>query len=346
RGEAERLGIRIEPPSINRSSVTFEVGENTIFYALAALKGVGAQAVDSIVEARGAGGNFTDLADFASRINPRAVNKRVLESLAAAGAFDAFEQNRARVFAAMDAVLARSQRAHETQSVGQSELFGGGPVREQIPLPQIEPWLPAERLRREYEAVGFFLTGHPLDDYAATLKKMKVQSLMEFCVSVKGGATAGRVAATVVSRAERRTKTGNKMGIIGLSDPTGHYEAVIFSEGLAEYRDTLEPGANLLLFLSGEVQGDEVRARIQSAQKLDEASSKLPTNLRIHLKDEGPLESLRKRLEPRGEGEVTLVLQLRGGGEAEVKLPGRFKVSPQIAGAIKAVPGIIQVEAI
>ncbi|MDI3471602.1 MAG: DNA polymerase III alpha subunit [Pseudolabrys sp.] len=344
RGEAQRLDIKVAPPSINRSAVEFEVDGKTIVYALAALKGVGRQAVEAIIAAR-AERPFADLADFASRVNPRAVNKRVLESLAAAGAFDDFEPSRARVFAVVDQVLGRAQRAHDTAAVGQSELFGGGPAREPITLPNVEPWLPAERLRREYEAIGFFLSGHPLDDYANALKRMKVQSWAEFCNSVKGGATAGRVAATVVSRAERRTKTGNKMGIIGLSDPSGHYEAVIFSEGLAEYRDMLEPGANLILFLSGEVQGDEVRARIQSAQPLDEATVKIQSNLRIYLKDDGPLASVQKRLEARGEGEVTLILQLGDGSEAEVRLPGRFKVTPQIAGAIKAVPGVIQVEA-
>jgi DNA polymerase-3 subunit alpha len=344
RGEAQRLDIKVAPPSINRSAVEFEVDGKTIVYALAALKGVGRQAVEAIIVAR-AERPFADLADFASRVNPRAVNKRVLESLAAAGAFDDFEPSRARVFAVVDQVLGRAQRAHDTAAVGQSELFGGGPTREPITLPNVEPWLPAERLRREYEAIGFFLSGHPLDDYANALKRMKVQSWTEFCNSVKGGATAGRVAATVVSRAERRTKTGNKMGIIGLSDPSGHYEAVIFSEGLAEYRDMLEPGANLILFLSGEVQGDEVRARIQSAQPLDEATVKIQSNLRIYLKDGGPLASVQKRLEARGDGEVTLILQLDDGSEAEIRLPGRFKVTPQIAGAIKAVPGVIQVEA-
>jgi DNA polymerase-3 subunit alpha len=246
----------------------------------------------------------------------------------------------------VDQMLGRAQRAHDTAAVGQSELFGGGgSAREPITLPAMEPWLPAERLRREYEAIGFFLSGHPLDDYAGALKRMKVQSWVEFCNSVKGGATAGRVAATVVSRAERRTKTGNKMGIIGLSDPTGHYEAVVFSEGLAEYRDTLEPGANVMLFLSGEVQGDEVRARIQSAQALDEAAVHMTSSLRIYLKDVAALASLQKRLETRGEGEVTIVLSLHDGGEAEIRLPGRFKVTPQIAGAIKAVPGVVQVDA-
>src|SRR5471032_1257364 len=159
RAEAERLGIKVDPHSINRSHVAFEVDSNTIIYALAALKGVGAQAVKEIVSAR-ANRKFADLADFAERINPRAVNKRVLESLAQAGAFDEFEGNRARVFPAMDAVLARAQRSHDSAAIGQNELFGGGGTREPIALPNAEPWLPAERLRREYEAVGFFLSGH------------------------------------------------------------------------------------------------------------------------------------------------------------------------------------------
>jgi DNA polymerase-3 subunit alpha len=212
--------------------------------------------------------------------------------------------------------------------------------------------LPAERLRREYEAVGFFLSGHPLDDYAAVLKKLRVQPWAEFSRAVKAGATAGRVAATVVARTERRTRTGSKMGIIGLSDPSGHFEAVIFSEGLAEHRDLLEPGAAVLLFLSAEVQGDDVRARIQSAEPLDAAAANLHKGLRVFLRDDKPIEAVAKRLEParpgpaNGDGEVSVVLMLKQGTEVEVKLPGRFKVSPQIAGAIKAVPGVVSVEAL
>ena len=352
RAEAERLGIKVDPPAINRSHIAFEVDGNTIIYALAALKGVGRQAVEAIIAARGIG-KFTDLADFAARINPRAINKRVLESLVSAGAFDEFETNRARVFGAVDSVLGRAQRAHETAAVGQSELFDGGGERVKIALPNVEPWLPAERLRREYEAVGFFLSGHPLDDYATALKKLRVQSWVEFARAVKLGATAGRVAGTVVSRQERRTRTGSKMGIIGLSDPTGAYEAVIFSEGLAEYRDLLEPGTAVLLFLSAEMQGDEVRARIQSAEPLDAAAANLHKGLRVFLRDGAPLEGVAKRLEPapgsarqNGDGEVSMVLLLGHGTEVEVKLPGRFKVSPQIAGAIKAVSGVVQVEAV
>ena len=339
-----------EPPSVNRSDVMFEVGGNTIFYALAALKGVGRQAVEAIIHARGER-PFVDLSDFSGRINPHAVNKRVLESLAAAGAFDALDANRARVFAAVDAMLASAQRAHDDLSVGQSELFGGGAARPPLAIAQIEPWLPAERLQKEFGAIGFFLSGHPLDDYAAVLKRMRVQSWAEFARAVRAGGSAGRVAGTVVARTERRTRTGSKMGIIELSDPSGHYEAVVFSEGLAQFRDLLEPGAAVLLMLSAELQGDDVRARIQMVEPLDQAAAKLAKGLRVFLRDEAPIESVAKRLEGPARaagdnGEVALVLMLGEGTEVEVKLPGRFKVSPQIAGAIKAVPGVVAVEAL
>jgi DNA polymerase III subunit alpha len=244
-------------------------------------------------------------------------------------------------------------------------MFGGAADAPTIMLPQIEPWLPAERLRREYDAIGFFLSGHPLDDYATVLKRLRVQSWAEFSRAVKTGATAGKVAATVVSRMERRTKTGNKMGIIGLSDPTGHFEAVLFSEGLAQYRDVLEPGAAVLLQLGAELQGEDVRARVLHAEPLDDAAAKTQKGLRIFVRDTKPLDSIAKRLQigettaqtgnARGaqtrpaaivgaDGDVSLVMMLDLETEVELKLPGRFKVSPQIAGAIKAVSGVVDVQ--
>jgi DNA polymerase-3 subunit alpha len=212
-------------------------------------------------------------------------------------------------------------------------------------------------MQKEYDAIGFFLTGHPLDDYAALLKGLRVQSWSELARAVKAGATAGRVAATVVSRMERRTKSGSKMGIIGLSDPSGHYEAIIFQEGLEQYRDLLEPGTAVLLFLSAEAQGDDVRARIQSVEPLDKAAAKLQKGLRVFVRDDKPLDAVSKRLEATqagparsaqamAEGEVSIVALLGAGAEVEVKLPGRYKVSPQIAGAIKAVPGVVEVQAV
>jgi len=353
RAEAQRLGIKVEPPSINRSEGTFTVGENTIFYSLAALKGVGSQAVEMIVEARKNGGPFASLADFAARVPPRAINKRVLESLAAAGAFDEFNSNRAAVFAGADAIMAACQRANDAVTIGQSDMFGSQSGAPSLTLPNVEPWLPAERLQREYGSVGFFLSGHPLDDYKVVLQRLSVQSWAEFSSAVKNGRTAGKVAATVVSRMERRTKTGNKMGIIGLSDPTGHFEAVLFSEALGQFRDMLEPGLVVLLQLGAELQGEDVRARINNVELLDQAAAKTPMALKIFLRDDKPVESIRRRLDDHAQGaaarsgsagEVTLVMMLDLDKEVDIKLPGRFKVSPQIAGALKATPGVVDVQ--
>ncbi|MDQ0512353.1 DNA polymerase III subunit alpha [Ancylobacter amanitiformis] len=351
RQEAQRLGIEVVPPSVNQSGRDFAVRDGRILYALAAIKGVGGHAVDAIVEARG-DRPFASLSDFAARINAKALNKRTMESLVNAGAFDVLEKNRARAAAAIDNILGHAAKRGADEAVGQNDMFGGPAQANDLPLPDAAPWLPADKLQKEYDAIGFFLTGHPLDDYGKALEKLRVQRWSEFTRSVRAGSIAGRLAATVVSRQERRTKTGNKMGIVGLSDPSGQFEAVLFSETLAQYRELLEPGTALLLQVSAELQGEDVRARIQTAEPLDAATARMQKSMRIFLRSPEPLESVAARLGSlagggRGDGEVAFVLLLgeSGATEVEVKLPGRFSLSPQIAGAIKAVPGVVAVEA-
>jgi DNA polymerase-3 subunit alpha len=225
------------------------------------------------------------------------------------------------------------------------DMFGGVASADvQLRIPPYEPWPAAEKLQREYDAVGFFLSGHPLDEYGDLLKKLRVQTWVEFCRSVKAGNSVGRVAATVLDRQERRTKTGNKMGILTLSDQTGHFEAIIFSEGLQRLREVLEPGSAVVLMLQAGMEGEEVRARIGMAEPLQEAVAKHQKGMRIFLRDERPIPSVFERLKVRGEGEVSLVLILDDGDrEVEVKLPGKYMASPQIAGALRAVPGVVDV---
>ncbi|MFH3480937.1 DNA polymerase III subunit alpha [Xanthobacter variabilis] len=350
RQEAQRLGIKVVPPSVNRSFREFAVENGEIIYAMAAIKGVGGAAVDALVEAR-AGKPFKSLADFATRLPVKMVNKRTLESLMAAGCFDELEKNRARAIAALDAIVAEAQRVEANAQSGQNDMFGSGPVAAKLPIPDAAPWLPAERLQREYDAVGFFLTGHPLDDYDEALKKLRVQSFSEFSRSVRAGASAGRLAATVVSRQERKTKSGTRMGIIGLSDPSGTYEAVLFSEALAHYRDLLEPGTPLLMMVGAELNGEDVRVRINSCERLDEVAARAHKALRIFVRSPDPLDGIAKRLEAglgaaKRDGEVSLVLLMDDGkAEVEVRLDGKYAVSPQIAGALKAIPGVVAVEA-
>ena len=346
RQDAQRLRITVEPPSVNVSGEVFEVREGKIFYALAAIKGVGREAVRALIEARG-DRPFKDLACLARRLNPRSINKRTLESLVQAGALDCIEPDRARAFAAVEPMMKLAQGAAEAESTGHTDMFGGVAAETvSLRIPPHEIWPVADTLKREYAAIGFFVSGHPLDEYDDLLDKLRVQSWADFCRSVRAGTSSvGRVAASVLDRAERRTKTGNKLGIVTLSDRTGHFEAIIFSEGLGQYRDILEPGRPLVLQLQASLEGEEVRARIQTAERLDDAVARHHKGMRIHLDDARGVGAVHSRLSMRGESEVSLILRLDGGGrEVEIRLPGRYQTTPQVAGLLRTVSGVVQVE--
>ncbi|PWB83876.1 MAG: DNA polymerase III subunit alpha [Methylocystaceae bacterium] len=348
RDEARRLGIAVEPPSILRSGVDFDVapggsGQLAIRYALSAVKGVGEGQAESLVRSRG-GVPFASLSDFARRLNPREVNKKVLENLACCGAFDELEADRARVVGATETILASANRHAEDRQFGQNALFGGGEAEELV-LPKAQPWSASERLQREFDAAGFFLSGHPLDAYAGILGRLRVSRWAEFTIAVKRGATAGRLAAVVLDRMERRTKSGSKMGIVQLSDDSGQYEAILFQEGLNQYRDILEKGASVLVTLNASLEGEDVRARIVAVEPLAGAAARAQKGLRIFLCDEAPLDGIRSRLVARGEGEISLVVMLeKAASEVEIKLPGGYLVSADVAGALKTIPGVIAVE--
>ncbi|HEY8124222.1 MAG TPA: DNA polymerase III subunit alpha [Methylocystis sp.] len=348
RDEARRIGIAVEPPSINESGVDFDVtpvaGERlAIRYALSAIKGVGEAQAESLVRSRGAR-RFASLADVGKRLNPREVNKKTLESLAACGGFDEIEPNRARAFAAIEPMLAAANRHAEDRKAGQNALFGEAEPAD-LAVPKTPPWPTAEMLRREYEAAGFFLSGHPLDAYAGLLPKLRVSRWSEFAASVKRGAMAGRLAAVVLDRTERRTKSGSKMGIVQLSDVSGQYEAILFQEGLTQYRDLLEKGAAVVVTLSAAIEGEDVRARIVTVEPLAAAAARAQKGLRIVVGDEEPLEGIKTRLTGRGDGEVSILVKRDAGREEiEIRLPGSYPVTAEVAGALRAIPGVLDVE--
>ena len=346
RADAMRLGIEVVPPSIMTSHRPFEVGENRIFYSLAAIKGVGEAAVDHIVEKRKEK-PYASLEDFCSRIDPRIVGKRVFESLIAAGAFDCFGHDRSSLFAGLERMMGMAARAQENAASGQADIFGAalGAQPEKLVLPPAEPLLPAERLHREFAAVGFYLSAHPLDEYRAALEKMRVQTWMEFQAAVKRGSAAGRLAGTVTSKQERKTRMGNKMGVIQFSDTSGQFEAVLFAETLAQYRDLLEPGRSVVITVSAEDRPEGVNLRIQTAQDLETEAGRMQKSLRVYLRDPGPVNAVAGQLGTRGEGQVSfIVIKGEGAGEIEIELPERYRISPQVAAAMKAVPGVVEVE--
>ena len=345
RADARRLGVKVAPPSVNKSGADFDVLYDaegaTILYALGAIKGVGDAQARAVAHARGEG--YRSFSDFASRLDAKAVNKKALECLANAGAFDEIEPERAIAFACVEPMLAMSQRRAAERNDGQSGLFGDAT---ETPLRvKATPFSAAERLQREFDAIGYFLSGHPLEAYDATVKRMGAIRWAEFCARVRAGEQSRRLAASVLDRMERRTKMGKKMGIFQFSDPSGQYEAVMFEEGLAVYRDILEKGADVLLTLNGRIDGEDVRASIVHVEKLGEAAARAHKGLKVFLRDEAPLPSIASQLKARGDGEISVVVLLGPDeGEIEVKLPGRYAVTGALAGALKSVAGVVQVE--
>ena len=346
RQDAIRLGIEVVAPSVMTSHRDFEVGENRIFYSLAAIKGVGEAAVEHIVTKRNEK-PFETIEDFCTRIDPRIVGKRVFESLIQAGALDCFGHDRAAMFAGVDRLMGLAARANEDAASGQGDIFGAGsglqPAR--LQLPAADPWLPSDMLHREMQSVGFYLSAHPLDEYRVALQRMRVQNWSEFAAAVKQGAAAGRLAGTITSKQERRTRTGNKMCIVQLSDSTGQFEAVLFSEGLAQYRDLIEPGQSVVITVAAEDRPEGINLRVQTMQSLDDEASRMQKALRVYLRDAKPLNNIASQLGMRGDGEVSFILiKPDGQGEVEIGLPDRYRLSPQIASAMRAVPGVVEVE--
>ncbi|QRM55028.1 DNA polymerase III subunit alpha [Sinorhizobium sp. BG8] len=346
RQDAARLGIKVVPPSVQTSFAHFETGENRIYYALAAIKGVGEAAVQHIVDVRG-DRPFESLEDFCLRIDPKFVNRRVFESLISAGAFDCFGHDRAALIGGMDRLLGYAQRAQENKTSGQSDMFGAGAATgpEVISFPSYTPWLASEKLHREFQVLGFYLSAHPLDTYNVMLAKMRVQGFSDFAAAVKKGATAGRLAGTVTSKQERKTRTGNKMGIVAFSDASGQFEAVLFSEMLNQYRDLLEPGKSLVMTVQAEERPEGIGMRIQTLRSLEEEALQQQKALRVYVRDSGPLRSIASHLNAKGDGLVSfIVIKDNGQREIEVELNERYRISPEIAAALRTAPGVIDVE--
>lgn len=347
RQDAGRLGIKVLPPSVQTSFRMFETGDMRIYYSLAAIKGVGENAVEHIVEVRG-DKPFESLEDFCLRIDPKQVNRRVFESLISAGAFDCFGHDRAALVTGMDRIIGYAQRAAENKTSGQFDIFGsggGGQQTEKINLPTFDPWTPSDKLMREYQVLGFYLSAHPLDSYKETLAKLRVQTFADFAAAVKKGATAGRLAGTVTGRQERKTRTGNKMGIVTFSDSSGGYEAILFSEALAQYRDLLEPGKSLVIIVQADERPEGIGLRIQNVQSLEEQSVRMQKALRVFVRDSGPLKIVARHLNTRGDGLVSfVVIKDDGRREIEVALTDRYRLSPEIAAALRTAPGVLDVE--
>jgi DNA polymerase-3 subunit alpha len=348
RQEAQRLGVKVAPPDINRSESVFacDAEANTVFYALAAVKGVGRQAMDHVVEVRLQGGKFKSLSDFARRVDPRLVNKRAFENLVRAGAFDSLNPNRRQLVENSDRILGGAQAAQRERESGQVSLFGGGGSSDDIRLQSMPDWPVHERLSEEFSAMGFYLSGHPLDAYGPALKRLGASTYAALVEDRRRGGFKAKIAGTLIKKSERRGRSDQMYAFVSFSDPTGMFEVMLFPEVLAASRPLLESGKSMLITASAEWDGDELKLRAASILDLDQAAAQAGEGMTVRLSDASSLGALVAELSQPGKGLVHLVVPGGTGEEVEIELKKRFAVTATLRSRIAALPGVASVEAV
>jgi len=372
--ELERQNIVLLPPDMNESGVEFGVatldpsdaapvaeGEDEVVppiggirYALAAIKGVGRAAMAELVAERDANGLFTDVFEVASRLNAHVMNRRQLEHLIEAGGFDALDVNRARVFDGIDHILGHAQATQRERESGQFNLLGdmSGDPAIKPKLPDRMDWLQSERLQRELDAVGFYMSAHPLDEYGKLLQKLGIvaSNEIEDTVNAQGGAAALALAGSVISVQQRTSQRGSKYAFVQLSDAKGTFEVMMFSEVLDASRDILNSGKPVLIQTGARIDQGQLRLSGQSVRPLEATAAGAPVAIRIWLEDMEPLPSLKALIESEAtpkehdnvNGRISLVIP-DGSREVIVRLSGRYRCTPQIRAAMAAIPGIAEV---
>ncbi len=347
------LGVDYIPPCVNRSEATFDVKDQRLVYALGALKNVGVEAMKLIVEGR-EDREFVNLFDFARRVDLKRIGKRPLEMLARAGAFDVLDPNRRRVFNSLDALTAYSAAIHDQKSSDQVSLFGD--AGEDLPEPRLmsgDDWLPAERLAEEFKAIGFYLSGHPLDDYMGPLKRKQVLTLDDVIARAEKGAAIVKMAGTVSGRQERKSARGNRFAFVQLSDPTGQYEVTMFSDTLEASREFLDTGAQVVLQCEATMEADQLKLLGRSVSPIDSVVADAGgAGLRVFIDGPEAIGSVATILENAARdgvraGKGPVYFCLMGDdlpGEVELDLGQDFPVNPQIKGALRSLGGVIEVE--
>jgi DNA polymerase III subunit alpha len=353
--DARRIGVDVLPPHVNHSLADFSVKDGAIVYALSAVKNVGETAMAHIAEIRDEGGPFTDLIDFAERVELKAIGKRALENLAKAGAFAGLCASRAQAMSCADLLIRISAQAAEERGSDQGGLFAldTAPALAKPKLAVVDEWTPQHLLDEERAAVGFYFSGHPLDDYEKELTRLNAVSYADAVERVKSGRAGFQMAGVIRTVRMRRSKTGKPFAWVELSDATGEFEVTVFSETLNTARDLMEPGALVLVSATAEDRDGEVRFTCEGMRNLDTAAAAAASQLRISVTSEAALERIHKRLgavkpaSAREGGKVVVAMRLpESGRDVEIMLPGVAACTPAMRGALKNIEGVADVELI
>jgi len=289
RRELQEQKIPLLPPDVNASEVKFSVDRSGkkagIRYALAAIKNVGEAAMEGMVADRTENGPYKDIGDFAERLDTQSVNKRQLENLSRAGAFDAMQPNRRRMVNGAEALIRHATARRKERESNQIGLFGGDTAPENdFTLSEAEEWPIMERLREECDALGLYLSAHPLDAYASRLKQMGVETFAE--AKTHNEARPVKLAGTIESKKERISGKGNRYAFVSLSDSSGGFEVTVFSEALEASAGFLEPGTSVLVKATAQPDDhDGIKFLANAFIPLETATAQAVENFRVTVAD-------------------------------------------------------------
>ncbi|MDP6805516.1 MAG: DNA polymerase III subunit alpha [Rhodospirillales bacterium] len=355
RGELKNLDIPLVPPDINESGISFTVGEDEagrrgIRFALAAIKNVGEAAMEAVVKEREANGRFRDLLELTQRIDARLVNKRQLECLAAAGAFESLGVNRRRVFEGAETLVRHAQAAASDRTSHQIGLFGKATAQSGgLQLPDVAEWPKTDLLGHEFAVLGFNLSAHPLDEHGDQLRRRDVKPYSE--VLSKGRSGPVNLAGTIRSVRERSSGKGNRYAFVQLSDQSSVFEVTVFSELLTRQREILEVNNSIFVRASAEFEHESVRLTAQALEPLANGAGERAPGVTIRVESSGSLKPLQATLArgaaaTNGNGaaaHVALVTCVDSGTEVKIGLPGRYALSAELLQVVRTIPGVLDV---
>ena len=363
--ELERQNIPLLPPDLNRSEVEFSVeysdkeeSENIdgeIRYALSAIKGVGPAAMDTVIKEREANGCYTNIFDLAGRVDPQSLNRRLIENLIAAGALDSINNNRAELFEGIELIISYAQSECADRQSGQFNFLNDQSVgmTDTPSLETVDEWPQVERLERELNAIGFYLSAHPLDDYANALQRLGVPNFINLhdTVLANGGTMIASLAGTVLNVQYRTSHKGNRYAFIQLSDGSGVYEVTAFSEILANHRELLENSIKpLLIKVLARIEEGQLRLTLQSLIDIDSAAESAPMSIQVWLDEAEILPTLKSVIDKEtnttnsndGRAKISLMIPSVD-RDVEVRLEGAFTYTTHVCEAIRSIPGVIEV---
>ena len=350
--DCKAMHFDVLPPDINKSDAEFCVENGNIRYALGAIKGVSAAAMAGIVGERQKNGAFKSISDFCHRVDIKFINRKQIEQLIKAGAFDCLEKNRNKLFSNIENLLKHISASSETKSSAQTSLFGAEELSSEIKLVNAPDWQNIEKLRQEAEAVGFYLSAHPLDAYRESIERLGLKNCQQVLANIEAGdSVKATIAACVEDVQKRIAKTsGNRYAFVALSDSFGVLEALLFSDGLIKYEDILTSGLPVQVKLTIDKQNadDKPRVMINEVKTLDAAIAEQARGVVIYLSTTDAVKAVKQILstDKQGANKVYIVPEIVG-WDVKMEVPGGFQFfDTSIISKLRVVDGVTDIKEI